>query len=93
MGMDRAEEQLLDLDRFAKELRRCAAADRWYLERKEDVLRYTEGFRRIRESLSPEEQEILDLYISSCEELEYACAYIAYRLGREHERRGICLAL
>jgi len=48
----------------------------------------TEGYQKILEKLSPEEQEELERYISCCEEMEYRLAQLAYETGKERLLRG-----
>lgn len=43
-----------------------------------------EQYRRVRDSLSPEDQQIIERYIELCEEVEYQKTHTAYRCGRMH---------
>ena len=42
----------------------------------------TPEYLSICEELTPEQQEILDRYISCCEEMEYRMAQLAYEFGK-----------
>lgn len=42
-------------------------------------------FLRLREMLSPTQRELLDRYLSACDELDHAMVRLAYQLGREEK--------
>ena len=72
------------MEPWIKEMQALAKADPWYQECLAEVERREPEFQRIREKLTDEEQEALDLYIAACEELQYSCIYPAYELGKRH---------
>ena len=43
-----------------------------------------EDYRKVRNKLSAEDQEIVENYIALCEEVEYQKTHTAYRCGRMH---------
>lgn len=64
-----------------------AKEDRWHQKCLDEVERLSPMFEKLRKSLSSPEQEVLDFYISACEQLESSFVYPAYQVGRCH---GIC---
>lgn len=69
---------------LAQELPALAAADSHCRECLAEVERRTPEFPRIRDRLTEEDQEALDLYIAACEEHQYSFVYPAYELGKRH---------
>lgn len=59
-----------------------ARHDPWHQECLEEVEKFTADFERIRSGLPEADQELLDLYIAACEELEHSRTLIAHRMGR-----------
>ena len=55
--------------------------DPTYKECLAEVEALTPAFMRIRDALSEEEQDALDLYIAACEELQYCFVRPAYEVG------------
>lgn len=41
-------------------------------------------YRRVMDTLPPEDQEIIENYIALCEDVEYQKTHTAYRCGRMH---------
>ena len=60
-----------------------AKSDPWYQECRAEVRKLEPWFINFRESLSGEDRDKLDDYISACEVLEAALTLMAYNLGRE----------
>ena len=77
------------LEAFINELNRRSLENSWCLERAGDVADTVEAYTQAVKDLTPEQQEAVERYIASCEELEFSLVYIAYALGREHEKQGI----
>ena len=69
---------------WINELNQMAKADSWYQARLTEVNNLETTFLSFRSSLTPEQREELDNYISACEELEHALVLLAYRLGQKH---------
>lgn len=67
---------------WIQELPSLAKADPYCQECLAEVERRTPEFQRIRDKLTEEEQEVLDLYIAACEEHQYSFIYPAYELGK-----------
>ena len=84
--LDRA---LKALDNFIWELQDRSIQDAWCLEMAAEVANRVEGYDNAVKDLTPEQREAIEDYIAACEELEYSHVYIAYALGREHQRLGI----
>lgn len=65
-----------------QELLLCQAAksDSLYLELLAKCHKYEDAYTRIKSQLSPDDQEILERYVSLCEELEYrrTCLAMAF---------------
>ena len=68
---------------WTQELAIKAAQDKHYQNCLQEVQELEELFLRLREMLSTPQRELLDRYISACEELDHARAHLAYRIGRE----------
>ena len=86
------EEQLLvwkSMDTFSDELCCRARKDFLCLQRAEEVANQTEAYREAVKDLTPEQIEAIENYIAACEEFEYAHIFVAYQMGRDHQRLGI----
>lgn len=59
-----------------------ARNDPWYIRCATEQTRLEPACLRIRESLTQDQQEALDDYISACEEVMFSLVYSAYVLGR-----------
>ena len=79
----------VEFDSFLDELGDRAIDDPWCLECAADVADHILDFEEACKALSPEQREKVDAYIHSCEEFERANGYLAYLMGREHERKGL----
>ena len=66
-----------------QEVLRRAKTDPWCRECIADIQKYEEAFLAIRNKLTEEEQEQLDLYIGACEAWCESHMFVAYHLGRE----------
>ena len=75
-------------DDFWDELNLRAKTDPQYQECAEEVIKRTAAYTAIFQTLTPKQQEELDLYIAACEEAEHSAAFVAYRIGREHQMLG-----
>ena len=70
---------------WTQELDAMAAADECYQNCLKEVQELEELFLRLREMLSTPQRELLDRYISACEELDHAKVHLAYRMGQEEK--------
>ena len=70
---------LMDLARCSPHYQNCL----------QDVQDTEPAFLAIRESLTPEQQEQLDAYLSACEELEHCLTLLAYQLHRNAEEMDV----
>ena len=59
-----------------------ARQDKIYLELLREYKILEQEFEKLIEKMSETEQEIVDSYIASCEELEFRLTQIAYQVGR-----------
>lgn len=59
-----------------------AKHDPIHQERNAECEELEPAFLQLRAKLSPEEQELLDMYIDACEESRYSLIYTAYRMGQ-----------
>ena len=59
-----------------------ARQDKIYLELLREYKILEQEFEKLMEKMSETEQEIVDSYIASCEELEFRLTQIAYQVGR-----------
>ena len=59
-----------------------ARQDKIYLELLREYKILEQEYRKLMEKMSKTEQEIVDSYIASCEELEFRLTQIAYQVGR-----------
>ena len=75
------------MDRFTDELHSRLQNDPWYQDCAKDVQQRTAAYEAICSTLTPQQQEDLDLYIAACEELEHTAVFVAYQIGREHQKR------
>ena len=64
--------------------------DPWHRECLAETARWEPQFLKIRDSLSPEDQEALDFYIAACEQLRSSFIYPAYEVGRGHGIASKC---
>ena len=86
------EEQLLvwkSMDDFSYELCFRARKDFLCLKRAGEIANQTDAYREAVKDLTPEQIEAIENYIAACEEFEYAHIYVAYQMGRDHQRLGI----
>ena len=58
-----------------------ATKDRIYLELQSENRILEQKYVKLMENLSEREQEIVDAYVASCEELEFRLTQIAYQVG------------
>ena len=70
---------LMDLARCSPHYQNCL----------QDVQDTEPAFLAIRESLTPEQQEQLDAYLSACEEQEHCLTLLAYQLHRNVEETDV----
>ena len=70
---------------WTQELANRAAKDEHYQNCLQEVQKLEEMFLRLREMLSTPQRELLDRYISACEELDHAKVHLAYRMGQEEK--------
>ena len=68
-------------------LLQMAQADPAYQQTLRQVKEKERVFLEIRSKVDPQEQEKLDSYIASCEELEHCMVRLAYDLGRKTGRQ------
>ena len=68
---------------WTQELAIRAAQDEHYQNCLQEVQELEEMYLRLREMLSIPQRELLDRYISACEELDHIMVQLAYQLGRE----------
>ena len=68
---------------WTQELAAMAAADECYQNCLKEVQELEEMFLRLRDMLTTPQRELLDRYISACEELDHTAVRLAYQLGRE----------
>ena len=59
-----------------------ARQDKIYLELLREYKILEQEYEKLMEKMSETEQEIVDSYIASCEELEFRLTQIAYQVGR-----------
>ena len=76
---------------WINELIQRAAIDHQYQQMLEIVKGKEAKFLNVRNSLSPEQRDIIDDYIAACEELDHILTGIAYTLGKEKEANVIFL--
>ena len=72
------------MDNFLEELNSRIQNDPWHQECINEVQKRTAAYEALRNTLNPQQQEDLDLYIAACEELEHSAVFAAYQIGREH---------
>lgn len=72
----------MDMD-VERRIAAIAKEDHLYCELLDRCSVLSADYHRIRCSLSDEDQDLLEMYISACEELEYQRACIAYILGTQ----------
>ena len=77
----------METTKWMDELVRMAKADPWYQEWLAKANSLETEFRRIRDALPKEDQNLLDDYISACEELDNSMTLLAYHQGRIHGLR------
>ena len=70
---------LQEMDRFNDELNSRLPNDPWYQDCAKEVQQRTAAYEMICSTLTPQQQEDLDLYIAACEELEHTAVFVAYR--------------
>ena len=69
--------------RILEEVMRRSRDDPWCRECLAAIEEYEEAFHAIRDRLSAEEQEQLDLYIGACEAWCESHIFVAFELGRD----------
>ena len=72
----------MDRQELAAAINGLLARDKEFQELYNKVEQYEPEHQRILAALSPEDRELLELYIAACEEAQYYRIYPAYRLGR-----------
>ena len=77
------------LEEFIDELNRRSLENPWCLECATDVSSRFSAYEDAVKDLSPDQKDAIECYIGACEELEFSLVYVAYQLGREHERKRI----
>lgn len=77
VAKQRKGEKAMTFDEYYKTSRRLASEDAFYQSLMADLKKREKAFLRIRENLSEEDEEALDLYIAACEELESRCGQLA----------------
>jgi hypothetical protein len=60
--------------------------DVWYQQCLKEARAAEDGFRILRNSLTPQQRSLLEAYLMTGEELEHARLRLAYALGCEHGR-------
>ena len=68
---------------WTQELALRASQDEHYQNCLQEVQELEELFLRLRDMLTTPQRELLDRYISACEELDHTAVRLAYQLGRE----------
>lgn len=69
------------MEPWIDQMRILASFDSAHRQAERDIIALEPAFHQIRDRLSPEEQDALDLYISACEEFNYTYIRAAYQLG------------
>lgn len=78
-----------EYDLFVNELHERAMKDPHSLDCAAQMAKRVPDYQKVCEILTPELEKQLDLYIAACEEYEHAFVFLAYMMGRDHQRRGI----
>ena len=69
-----------------REVLHHAKEDPWCRECMNHIQKYEDAFHSIRNQLTEEEQEQLDLYIGACEAWCESHIFVAYELGRKNAK-------
>ena len=72
------------MEKWENEMRMLAKCDHVHKNAERDIIELEPAFHQIRDKLSEEERDALDLYISACEEINYTYIRSAYQLGWHH---------
>ena len=72
------------MEKWEDEMRMLAKCDHIQRKAEQEIIDLEPAFHQIREKLTEEEREVLDFYISACEEFNYAYIRSAYQLGWHH---------
>ena len=78
-----------EMDAFIYELNHRAKHNSHTQERAADITSRTPNYQKILDQLTAEQQDDLELYIAACEEYEHSLIFVAYMMGRDHQRKGI----
>ena len=73
----------MESQKILEEVLRRSREDPWCRECLQQVQEYEDTFRAIRDRLSEQEQEQLDLYIGACEAWCESHMFVAFELGQE----------
>ena len=73
----------MDSQMILEEVLRRSKEDPWCRECLRQVQKHEEAFLAIRDKLTEEEQEQLDLYIGACEAFCDSHIFVAFALGQE----------
>ena len=69
------------MEKWIKDMYFLAKNDYRHKEFEKEMNELEPRFLQIREKLSEEERDVLDLYISACEHFNYTYIYAAYQMG------------
>jgi hypothetical protein len=69
------------MEKWEEEMRMLAACDHAHKNAEQDIIALEPAFHLTREKLSDSERDVLDRYISACEEFNYTYIRSAYQLG------------
>ena len=72
----------MDYEKLWDNLRAEAKVDMDYQRSLEEVRKTEEAYLAVCACLTPDQKEIIEAYISACEELGDSMTLLAYRLGR-----------
>ena len=70
--------------RWTKKLLMLACKEPYHLQCVSECSALEPAYEKLRSSLSPEEQDLLDRYISACEEVQYSLIFLARQLGENY---------
>ena len=73
----------MESQKILEEVLRRSREDPWCRECLQQVQEYEDAFLAIRDRLSEQEQEQLDLYIGACEAWCESHMFVAFELGQE----------
>ena len=72
---------------WVEELRQQSAEDMQYCQLHEKLLAVEQEFQDLRQSLEPEQKQILDAYLLQLRKMETCLVRLSYTLGEAHERK------